>query len=245
VIIAQISDIHAAADNDNLNRFYRALRWLDGIKPDALVITGDLIDNDWLAGYQSISAALKSRPFPSFVLPGNSDNKSMMRAVWANGSWSDTGLSESLHFVADIANLRLIGLDTTMDAAAEGYVGRHLTWLEERLLDKEDRPSILFLHHPIIPSGIPTMDSIMCLDGSRLAHFLQHSARRPIAIASGHVHRPIMGTFVGIPAYICGSICPANPLWLGTEHVPTVNDPPLMMIHHFIHRSLVSHTVAI
>lgn len=54
MLIAQITDIHAAPDNDNIVRFDRALQWLDHIAPDALVISGDLIDNHWYAGYQAI-----------------------------------------------------------------------------------------------------------------------------------------------------------------------------------------------
>ncbi len=51
MIIAQISDIHAASDNDNLSRLDRALHWLDRLKPDVLVVSGDLIDDNWFEGY--------------------------------------------------------------------------------------------------------------------------------------------------------------------------------------------------
>ncbi|CCK00685.1 3',5'-cyclic-nucleotide phosphodiesterase [Cronobacter malonaticus 507] len=48
----------------------------------------------------------------------------------------------------------------------------------------------------------------------------------------------------GIPAYICGSVCPANPLWLGGAHVPEVCDPPALMVHRLENGMLASHFIA-
>ncbi|WP_338086319.1 metallophosphoesterase family protein [Nissabacter archeti] len=81
MIIAQVSDIHAAPDNDNLSRLARALSWLDFIKPDALVLTGDVIDNNWSEGYEKVSACVHNRTWPTFVLPGNADDSTGIRAM--------------------------------------------------------------------------------------------------------------------------------------------------------------------
>ena len=45
MLIAQVTDIHAAPGNENLSRFDRALSWLTHLQPDVLVITGDLTDS--------------------------------------------------------------------------------------------------------------------------------------------------------------------------------------------------------
>ncbi|AEX52183.1 metallophosphoesterase [Rahnella aquatilis] len=177
MIIAQVSDIHAAENNDNLARFERALSWIDFIAPDALVLTGDLIDDNWI--------------------PGN----------------------------------------------PSGTVGAHLPWLAENLTSDGPADSIVFMHHPVIRSGIPPLDQIMCGDVAKLAEFLSEHPRKPIAISAGHVHRSVVGQLAGIPAYICGSICPENPLWFGTEIVPPVNDSPSFMIHRYTESQLVSHPV--
>lgn len=39
------------------------------------------------------------------------------------------------------------------------------------------------------------------------------------------------GLFAGMPAYICGSICPANPLLLEGSGVPPVTDAPSLMVY--------------
>ncbi len=47
MIVAQLSDIHAAPDNDPLSRFDNALAWLAPLAPDELVPSGDLTDDNW------------------------------------------------------------------------------------------------------------------------------------------------------------------------------------------------------
>lgn len=195
MIIAQLSDIHAHEHNDNLTRLDRALAWLDPMSPDALVLTGDLIDDDWFDGYEIIAGKLNERSFPSFILPGNSE------------------------------------------------VGEHLPWLTDILATDGPTASILFMHHPVIRSGITPLDQIMCLDAAKLAECLSDHLRKPLAITSGHVHRPMAGNLAGIPAYICGSLCPENPLWFGSDIVPPVNNCLSFMIHRYADGELVTHPV--
>lgn len=67
MIIAQISDIHAAADNDNLQRLERALAWLATLAPDALVLTGDLADNRH-CGHELLATCLNAVPWPAMPI---------------------------------------------------------------------------------------------------------------------------------------------------------------------------------
>ncbi|WP_338086318.1 hypothetical protein [Nissabacter archeti] len=85
----------------------------------------------------------------------------------------------------------------------------------------------------------------MCRDAEKLGALLRRHPRRPIAIATGHVHRPMAGNLAGIPAYICGSICPANPVWFGSDTVPPADDPPSLMLYRFADGALVSHIIAV
>ncbi|AHF77781.1 Metallophosphoesterase [Sodalis praecaptivus] len=244
MLIAQISDIHAAADNDNLSRLDRALAWLDRIAPDVLVLTGDLIDNGEIEGYSAIAARLATRPYPAFILPGNSDDRAAMRTVLNARYWTDGGKGP-LHFAVDFKELRLIGLDTTVEGTAAGQVAEHLPWLRDALSAKGPAASLLFLHHHVFECGIAPMDRIMCGGSAALGTLLRDHPRRPLALATGHAHRPAAGTLAGIPAYLSGSICPANPLWLGSATIPPVADPPALMIHRLANGSLASHFIVV
>ena len=241
MIIAQISDIHAAADNDNLQRLERALAWLATLAPDALVLTGDLADNRH-CGHDLLAACLNAVPWPLFILPGNADNRDRLRAAWPE-RFADK--RPALHFTANIGGIRLIGLDSTLENSDAGSVAAHLGWLDQALNASPALPSILFLHHHLFLCGIPGIDNSICHDRRQLETLLRNSMRPPLAIACGHVHRPMMSLFAGIPAYVCGSVCAANPLWFGADTVPPVNDPVYLLIHRFNDGELVSYHVAV
>lgn len=242
MLIAQVSDIHAASDNDHLLRFERVLTWLAHLRPDLLVLTGDLIDGPWAEGYRQIAARLKQQPYPAFVLPGNADDRHLMRAVWSDNIREGDPAVEAMNFVHDADGLRLIGLDTTVAGQDYGSVTGQLEWLSSQLTDS---PSLLFMHHHVASSGIPTLDKSMCKGLAALEELIHRSSASLLAICSGHVHRPMASSFAGVPAYICGSVCPANPVWFGTEHVPPVSDPPALMIYRYASRVLSSYPVSV
>ncbi|HDR2890786.1 TPA: metallophosphoesterase [Enterobacter asburiae] len=245
MLIAQISDIHAAPENDNLSRLDQVLTWLSQLRPDGVVLTGDLTDNHWLEGYQLIADRLQQQSYPSWILPGNSDDRHLMRSVWDKKTWTLDAPDDALHFVHDAGALQLIGLDSTVAGQDYGSVDCHLEWLSAQLSRADASPSLLFLHHPVIASGIPTLDATRCQGLDKLEECLNNTPGRLLAIAAGHVHRPVAGMFAGIPAYICSAVCPANPLWFGTENVPPVEKSPGLMIHRYVEHELSSHFVCV
>ncbi|WP_314412539.1 metallophosphoesterase [Pantoea septica] len=245
MLIAQVSDIHASPENDYLLRFDRVLMWLTLLRPDALVLTGDLTDGHWYEGYKQIAARLSQQSYPSFVLPGNSDDRCLMRSVWGENYWASDTPEKILHFSHDFGSLRLIGLDSTVDIHDYGSVTDHLEWLDSQLSEAESLPSLLFMHHHVFKSGIPALDESMCRGLSKLEDLIERTSARLLVICAGHVHRPVAGTFAGVPAYICGSVCPANPVWFGTENIPPVGEPPALMIHRYASNILTSYHVCV
>ncbi|MBU9831616.1 MULTISPECIES: metallophosphoesterase [Rahnella] len=245
MLIAQVSDIHASNQNDHLFRFDQVLNWLAHLQPDVLVLTGDLTDGHWQEGYKQIADRLNQQNYPSLILPGNSDDRSLMRSVWGENRWLHNAQGEALHLIHNTSDLRLIGLDSTIDYKDYGSVTDHLEWLDNQLSDTGGTPSLLFMHHHVFASGIPTLDETMCRGLTEMEDLIRRAPARLLAISTGHVHRPIAGTLAGIPAYICGSVCPANPVWFGTVNVPPVNDPPALMIHRYVSNSFTSHHVCV
>lgn len=71
MLVVQISDIHASPDSPSLLTFERAIDWLKAFRPDALVLTGDLVDDGWEQGYRRIAESLHALDFPTYLLPGN------------------------------------------------------------------------------------------------------------------------------------------------------------------------------
>ncbi len=70
MIIAQVSDIHAAENNDNLARFERALTWIDLITPDALVLTGVLDKSRFWQIYHTSALSVEQKKVLNRLLDG-------------------------------------------------------------------------------------------------------------------------------------------------------------------------------
>lgn len=244
MIVAQLCDIHASTNNENMVRLARALSWLTDLRPDALVVSGDLIDDGWTEGYVEIATRLNALNCPVLVVPGNSDDSGAMRAAFTtrHGAVDD---SDAMHFRAQVGTLRLVGIDTSLSGSSTGDVARHLGWLKQTLDMGEVQSTLLFAHHHFVPSGIPPMDAVIAQGKEELGGLLAQLFPKPLAICSGHVHRPMSAMLAGIPAHVCGSICPANPLWFGGSSIPEAKEPPMIMVHRFSSDGLVSSHVAV
>mgnify|MGYP004711359683 FL=1 len=115
MLIAQVSDIHASPENDHLLRFDQVLNWLTHLQPDLLTLTGDLTDGHWQEGYRQIADRLSQQNYPSLILPGNSDDRCLMRSVWDENKWAHDAQGKALHLIHNSGGIRLIGLDSTID----------------------------------------------------------------------------------------------------------------------------------
>ena len=242
MLIAQLSDIHAAPDNDNLVRLHRVIDWLRGMQPDLLVVSGDLTDEGWHEGYRAIDTELKRLACPVRMLPGNADDKAVMCASLADFAHRDP--TQALHFSEYIKGVPVIGVDVTIEGASGGDIRPHLAWLETAL-GAYPQPAMIFLHQHLFPSGIAPLDNAMCEGADALKQLLARLPFPPLALCCGHVHRAMCATIAGIPAYSCASICPANPLMLELQTIPAVTDPAGILIHTLHHDACVSHFVSV
>lgn len=240
--IAQLSDIHAAADNDNLARLRAAIAWLIAFPPDIVVVSGDLVDDGWAEGYRDIAAQLSRLPCRTLLLAGNADDKAVMCATMPQ--LARYSVDEPLHFNETLEGVSLIGVDVTVAGKSGGDITPHLPWLEQALHEAA-HPAMLFLHQHLFPSGIAPLDVAMCEGDKALAGLINRLPHAPLAICCGHVHRAMASTFAGVAAYCCGSICPANPLLLDENNVPPITDPVSLMLHDISPQGRVSHFIGV
>ena len=104
MLIAQISDIHVTPDLSSLQTLERAIDWLKTFRPDALVVTGDLVDDGWRQGYRLIAECLRSLDCPVHLLPGNGDDAFLMRSeLAAVGTWA--AAAGPMHFRAAVIRI--------------------------------------------------------------------------------------------------------------------------------------------
>lgn len=241
MIVAQLSDIHANGSGERLDRLDKVLGWLRPMRPDAVIVSGDLAEEAHDRSYRAVKERLESLDCPYFVVPGNVDDHSDMRQAFGERfGWTS---NRPLNVVGEVGGLRLIGLDVTVEGAHHGDAGPLLDWLEAELV-ASDLPVLIFQHeHPFL-TGIDGKDRNTCRNGEGLAAVIEAAGDKVLALTCGHVHRPMFTRFAGRQATMAPSVTRANRLRLDGRESEIV-DPPGLLLHHFAGGNLVSHVVMV
>jgi len=160
------------------------------------VLTGDLTRDGEPAAYARLREMLAGLPCPAHMLLGNHDDRAAFRAAFPAAPVDGDGFVQQA--LPTPAGLCLM-LDTLEQGRAEGRLcPRRLAWLAARLAESEG-PVLLFLHHPPLPVGIPGMDAIGLADSAALWEVLAPHRTRIRHLFHGHLHRPVAGSWRGIP----------------------------------------------
>lgn len=213
MLIAQLSDLHirppaqkAYGRVDTAGLLRQAVSKINMMtpRPDVVLITGDLTDCGLVEEYVHLRELLSDLRMPVFMVPGNHDRRDSLRAVFA--SWApELDSAGPIQYVIEQFDVRLIALDSVVDACPYGELGGQcLAWLEERLTEEPERPAVLFMHHPPFRTGFASMDRIGCRDGDRLGALVR---RHPQVerVLCGHVHRAIQMPWHGSLACVAPS----------------------------------------
>lgn len=183
---------------DPLPRFEACVQSINDHEPDAefVVITGDLADRGQLSAYHALRGALQTLTLPYHLLIGNHDHRVNFLSVFGE-AWRDNH-----GFVQGTLQTKrglFVFLDTVQDGQSAGmYCAQRCQWLQHVLSEASSCPVYLFMHHPPFDVHIPFLDNIGlesrqpfidCIDGcGNIRHLF-----------FGHVHRPISGSWRGIP----------------------------------------------
>ena len=83
-MLAQLSDPRIQ-DDDPRRRWRRPCGRCSTLTPlpDAVLVSGDLAEHGTAAEYERVRELLAPLPMPVHVLPGNHDDRDVMRANWA------------------------------------------------------------------------------------------------------------------------------------------------------------------
>ncbi len=249
MLLAQISDLHflpkgtlAFGRVDTAGCLERALDHLNALEPavDGVLITGDLSNDGDASVWAELMAVLGRLRAPIYPIPGNHDDRELMRAACAHlGLFASEG---PLCFDVDLGPLRLIGLDSLIPGDPAGRLGpQQLAWLDARLSEVAERPTLVALHHPPFRTGIDHMDAMMLEDGAALAEAIGRH-RQVERVLCGHVHRSVQCRWAGTIAQICPNVAHAVQLTLAGAPARWVLEPPGLLLHEWRDgRGLVSH----
>ncbi len=255
LLIAQLTDIHvgfapdAGADELNLVRLKAVLaRVLGGPnQPDLLVLSGDLTDHGDAASFARLTALLADCPCPILPMIGNHDSRAGMLGAFAQLRPAKGGF---LHYVVDAPmGLRIICLDTFEEGRHGGaFCEARASWLTDRLTEAPDQPTMIFMHHPPLATGIDWMDPAPDEPWIARLRAVLEGQHQVQAVHCGHLHRPITTRFAGIPLGVTPSVAPlvAMALQAIDQDAPDdreliTTEPPAYALHRWDGKRLVSH----
>ena len=249
-VIVHISDTHLLAGNRPLGGRYDTAGNLSatlaavertGIRPDAIVFTGDLTDLGEPDAYAALRAEVE--PFaarlgaPVVWVAGNHDERPALREGLLDAAPS----SDPVTGVWDLGGLRLVALDSTVPGWHHGDLdAAQLDWLRDVLATPAPLGTILALHHPPLPSHIPFFDILELQHQDELAAAIAGSDVR--AILAGHLHYSTSGTFHGIPVSVASATCYTMNLQRPPQEVNGMDAGQSFQLVH-IYEDTITHAV--
>lgn len=200
------SPLYGAADADGHLAVLLERIESSGLRPDALLLAGDLVDRGDRSAYRRLRALVEpvAERLGAEVVwaPGNHDDRAAMRAELPLDAAADP--ASPVCFSRWFGGLRVLVLDSTVPGAHWGEIGEEQAdWLRDELSRPAPEGSLLVVHHPPLPTVLDLAVTVELRGQTALAEVLRGSDVR--AILSGHVHHPSFGTFAGIPVAVASS----------------------------------------
>jgi 3',5'-cyclic AMP phosphodiesterase CpdA len=219
--LIQVSDTHICPEGellrgvvDTFATLGAAIRTVlsSGARVHALLLTGDLANDGKPEAYRRLASvvapAAAALGAELVYAMGNHDERTAFRAELLSTS-DAPGPVDSVH---RIDGLRVVVLDSSTPGRPEGRLEpAQLEWLRETLAEPAPRGSILVVHHPPLPSPVPSVHLLRLRDAEGLAAVLAGSDVR--MVVTGHAHHTGCGALAGIPVWVSPALAyRADPL---------------------------------
>lgn len=189
-----------------------------------VVITGDLTHWGQPAAYEALKTELARLAMPAHLLIGNHDERRSFCFAFPN---TPQDANNFIQYAFTVDDRRFVVLDTNEPGVSWGvFCEKRSAWLHTELAS-HDLPVYLFIHHPPFPVGINAMDHIGLRDPSHLRSALSPHLTRIRHLFFGHLHRPISGSWLGVPvSTLRGTNHQVALDWSATVAVPGSHEPP-------------------
>lgn len=254
ILIAQISDLHLVSEGsrcyglvDTNELAKRAISAINRLKtrPTAVIVTGDIIDTAVAADYSVARDILGRLEMPFYPVSGNHDLSLDLKAAFTN-RFAASPLPDRLCYAADIGDVRLVALDSSVPRAPHGALSHEqLSFLDHELTIAAARPAVIAVHHPPMTMGNRSMDKFRLRESTDLADVV---ARHPnvLRIICGHCHRAIFGSFAGTMVAVAPAVGHQIELALDGDDTFGFNlEPPSFLLHRWTEAEGMTTQVAV
>jgi 3',5'-cyclic AMP phosphodiesterase CpdA len=244
--LIQLTDLHLVAEPgelrhgvDTADALARALTTVEesGVRPAALLFTGDLADAGEPGAYERlreiVEPVARRLGAPALFAMGNHDDRAALRrhllGVRLRGEPADTA---PLDHITWVGGLRIVVLDSTVPGHVHGELSpAQLAWLEAELAEPAPAGTVLALHHPPLPTSSRLSASIQLQDRATFAAILAGTDVR--VVLAGHTHVVSAGAVAGIPVWIGGATSYISDALVPAGGERTLNAPSVSRIDLF------------
>jgi 3',5'-cyclic-AMP phosphodiesterase len=192
LLVVQISDLHLFKDErQNLlgwntwGSFKQIVQQLDAYRPrpDLILLTGDLSQDETAASYQKIVECLIPLEIPTYWLPGNHDHVLTMQQVLDRPPvYADKSLNQG--------GWQYLLLNTNVPGQVYGALSLDgLAWLERELsIISLEQPTLISMHHPPFWVGSPWLDQSGLNNTTAFFEIIDQYPQVQLVLV-GHVHQ--------------------------------------------------------
>lgn len=166
---------------------------------DLVVITGDLTHWGEPDAFSQLTETLAPLEPPLQLLIGNHDKREVFAEHFPDRPLDEYGFVQSMQ---ETPVGRFLFLDTNQIGTHAGwYCQMRRAWLSRQLAaaSDADAPVFLFMHHPPFNIGLAPLDRIALQEPEAFAEVVRPHAARIRHLFFGHIHRPLCGSWLGIP----------------------------------------------
>lgn len=228
-LLVHVSDVHATSGAplyglvDGIDRLTMVGRSLDaiGARPDAVVITGDLVQKGNPGAYAALGDALarleETCRAPVLVVPGNHDHLLEFTRLTQSGG--------VIRRVVPLERIRVVLLDSSTAALGD----EQLSWLGDVLATPYRDGTVIALHHPPVASPLPALAGIGLQDAAALEAAIAASDVR--LIVAGHYHHPLSAHLGGVPVWVGPALSYQQDPTAGADVVRGLDLPSYSLVH--------------
>ena len=227
-----VGDTHLVPPGDDLHgidpedRMRRCVADIVAHHSDAFacIVMGDLAHKADPDAYGLFARIIADLPMPVHLMIGNHDRRALFTEWFPDTPRDPAGFVQTSF---DTPVGRFILTDSVEEGQNGGtYCPARLDWLRQELDQAGDRDIFLFMHHPPFDTGLPFLDRIGQADKAALAELLRGRPRlRHLFLA--HIHRPMAGSWLGIPVSSARALAHQVPLLFeDLPFVPKSHEPP-------------------
>jgi len=190
--LLQISDTHLHATTDSRMRgvntydtfkaVLAAARQNERWPVDAMLVSGDVVQDESRAGYERFRTELEPLGVPVLCLPGNHDDPKLMDEILSRAPFQFCGTARLEGWSLILLNTFLTGED------AGGLGARRIEALAAALKENERQHVLVCMHHQPMNMGSTWLDGVGLRDAQRFIEVIDaHSNVR--GVLWGHVHQ--------------------------------------------------------